>query len=83
MNVGRRIKEARAAVGLSAIKIDDLAGLARGHTWQIESGKLVNPGVKTLEKIATVLGISVSDLTRQDTIPPDGVEPIAAAVGQK
>lgn len=44
---------------LSQATLDRLAGLHRGHVWQIESGDRPNPELRTLLGLSRVLGVSV------------------------
>ena len=59
--VGRNIRHQRKAAGLSQEKLGFLCGLHRTYVGAIERGE-ENPSVKTLEKIAIALQVSVRDL---------------------
>lgn len=57
------LKAARIARGLSQEAAADAAGMDQSQWWKIESGQ-VDPSVKTLARVATAVGVSVSDLLR-------------------
>ena len=61
MTVGQRIKEIREARGLSAQKLADAVGITRPSISMMESGKR-DGKLSTIEKIAGVLEVSMSDL---------------------
>jgi len=57
---GARVAALRALVpGLSQQRLDTIAGLHRGHTWQIERDRRENSERETVEAIASALGCSV------------------------
>ncbi len=64
--IGRRIKVLRLERGLSQRDIEEATGVSRSHISKIESGKIANPGLDTLEKIAKALKVSVSFLFHFD-----------------
>lgn len=68
-----RLKQARKSKGVSASKLDAQAGLTRGHTWQIETGRKPNIELETATKLAGALGVSLDWLVRGE-----GVGPVAA-----
>jgi len=51
------VTEKRAFLGLSLQKLADRAGVSKAHLWQLERGISVNPSVRTVEGLATALGI--------------------------
>ncbi|RJQ30641.1 MAG: XRE family transcriptional regulator [Peptococcaceae bacterium] len=55
--VGRRLKALRDESGLTQANLASLAGVTAGLIGQIEQGK-VQPSLKTLEKLASVMGVS-------------------------
>ncbi len=59
--LGKNIKYYRAKLSLTQEDLAKLSGVYRSHLAGIESGNL-NPAVKTIEKIAKALNVSVSDL---------------------
>lgn len=60
--IGTHIKQLRVAANLTQEKLGIATGLSQTYISGIESGQR-NPSVKTLDKIARALGISLSDLT--------------------
>lgn len=59
--LGRNIKYYRTKLHLTQEELANLSGVYRSHLAGIESGHL-NPAVKTVEKLAKALEVSVSDL---------------------
>lgn len=62
MNWGKAIRIARAARGFTQGELSERAGIDKSYTSMIENGKRV-PGIKTLEKIASITGFPVPLLT--------------------
>ena len=60
--LGSKIKTLRNEAGLSQEKLGELTGLDRTYISDIERGKR-NPSLKSLEKLAKALKISISDIT--------------------
>ena len=66
--IGLNITIIRERRGLTQEKLAELSGLHRAYIGQIERGEK-NIGLRNLEKIATALGIQISDLVDiHDTI---------------
>lgn len=65
MNVGSRIRELRHTRSLSQYKLAKLSGVAQSFVHEIESGQK-SPTVRTLEKLARALGVSVAVLVGDD-----------------
>lgn len=63
MNVSTILKERRAALNISQQDLSEMSGVSLATIKDLERG-LSNPSLKTLERIATVLGLEVS-LTRK------------------
>lgn len=59
-----RLKQARKTKGFSASRLDLEAGLTRGHTWQIETGRKPNIELETASKLAAALGVSLDWLVQ-------------------
>lgn len=59
--LGRNILELREAAGMSQEKLAARAGLSRGYISRIECGR-VNVTLSTVQEIATVFSLDVSDL---------------------
>ena len=63
MNVSTILKERRAALNISQQDLSEMSGVSLATIKDLERG-LGNPSLKTLERIATVLGLEVN-LTRK------------------
>ena len=61
MDVGKTIRDLRVKAGYSQDKLVALSGISRSQLYFIESGRCV-PRIETMEKIAKVLKIKVSDI---------------------
>jgi transcriptional regulator with XRE-family HTH domain len=59
--VGRRIRKARKASGISAQEVADFALIRRNHYYVLERGEAM-PSTPTLSRIARVVGVSVDYL---------------------
>lgn len=64
--IGKRIKLLRLERSLSQRDIERVSGICRSHISNIESGKIGNPGLQTLEKVAKALKVSISYLFHFD-----------------
>jgi transcriptional regulator with XRE-family HTH domain len=58
--IGVRLSRLRERAHLSCYAVDQLAGLQRGHCWQIERGD--NAKVSTIRQLSAALGCSVGYL---------------------
>lgn len=72
---GGRIKYLRELIEpeLSQHELDKLAGLHRGHTWQIEEGNRDNPTTETLSGFKRVFGVSLDWLASGEGELPDTI----------
>lgn len=61
--VGRRIRVLRMAAGIPQGTLALMTGLTKSYMSEIESGKK-NLTLRTLERIATALGVPISELFR-------------------
>jgi transcriptional regulator with XRE-family HTH domain len=61
MDVGKAIRDLRVKAGYSQDKLVGETGISRSQLYFIESGRCV-PRVETMEKIASVLHMRVSDI---------------------
>lgn len=59
--LGTRIKELRAATGLSQEAFADKCGFARSYMSRIERGG-ANPSIDAIEVLAVALGVNIKDL---------------------
>lgn len=62
--LAKRLKELRKKAGLTQEKLAELSGIDYKHIQLLESKNPPSATLKTLEKIATALGISISSLTK-------------------
>jgi len=63
--IAKNIKYKRKELGLSQDKLSKLAEVAYNTIVKIESGENPNPTIKTLQKIAKALDVSVDDLIKE------------------
>jgi transcriptional regulator with XRE-family HTH domain len=59
VTVSERLRESRERHGLSAKALDVKAGLTKGHTSLIESGRRTKLAAETAQKLAVALGVSL------------------------
>jgi transcriptional regulator with XRE-family HTH domain len=64
MNYGKRIKELREAAGMTQVELSDKSGVSQEHISRLENGKFTF-NVKTADKLATALGVTLNDLMRE------------------
>jgi transcriptional regulator with XRE-family HTH domain len=64
--IGKRIRLLRLERKSHQGDIAEASGISRSHLSKIESGKVENPGLLTLEKIAKALKVSISYLLHFD-----------------
>jgi len=62
MEVGKLIKEARIAKGLTQEELGKLVGVQKSAIAKYENGRVVNIKRSTLQKLATALNLKGSDL---------------------
>ena len=62
--IAKNIKKYREKLGISQDKLSKLAYVAYNVIIKIESGATLNPTIKTMAKIAIVLGVSIDDLIK-------------------
>lgn len=72
--LGLRVKELRAATGLSQEAFADTCGFARSYMSRVERGG-ANPSVDALEVLATALDVHVKDLFTEAPIKPKKRQP--------
>lgn len=60
--LAQNIKKHRKKKGISQDKLSKLAGVTYNTVIKIESGATLNPRVKTLNRIAKALGVTVDKL---------------------
>lgn len=77
MKIGEKIQQLRMEKKWSSGRLARESGVSRGYLWQIESGVKESPSLHILQKLASVLGVNVSDLCDIDApeISVDGLPP--------
>jgi len=78
-NVGERLRHARQLAGISARRLDGLAGTTPGHVSLLESGTRLNLETRTAAKFTCALGISLDWLVNGEGEAPSAVD-VAKAV---
>ena len=68
MDIGQRIRELRVSRDLTLEELADRCELTKGFLSQLENN-VNTPSIQTLEDITEVLGISMSDFFKEDSIP--------------
>lgn len=66
--IGERIRKYRKERGLSLSELADRAGVAKSYLSSIERNLQSNPSVQFLEKVSSVLGVSMNTLILEDSI---------------
>ncbi|WP_243290227.1 helix-turn-helix domain-containing protein [Bacillus sp. FJAT-47783] len=64
--IGERIKRLRKEKGLSLSELAEKAGVAKSYLSSIERNIQKNPSVQFLEKVSSVLGVTVNQLIEQN-----------------
>ncbi|MEK3807986.1 MULTISPECIES: helix-turn-helix domain-containing protein [unclassified Metabacillus] len=64
--IGERIRKYRKERGLSLSELADRAGVAKSYLSSIERNLQSNPSVQFLEKVSTVLGVSMNTLILEE-----------------
>lgn len=62
MDIGKKIRDARLAKGLTQGELGDLVGLQKSAIAKYENGRVVNIKRSTLQKLAKALDLRGSDL---------------------
>lgn len=64
--IGDQVKKFRKEKGLSITELAEKAGIAKSYLSSIERNIQTNPSVHVIEKISTVLGVSVEVILNED-----------------
>lgn len=56
-----KVSRLRRGTGLSLQEVADRAGCQKSHIWEIESGKSVNPTLKTIGGLCRAFGVSITE----------------------
>lgn len=65
--IGERIKQLRQEKKMSISELAEKAGVAKSYLSSIERNLQTNPSIQFVEKIGTVLGVSVNELIQGDS----------------
>lgn len=65
--LARNLKYYRAQLGLTQVELAQKAGVNRAYLASIESETQPNTSIKTVEKLAHALGVSLVDLLQKPT----------------
>jgi len=60
--IATNIKKLRKKLGISQDKLSKLANVSHNTIIKIESGGIQNPTIRTVQKIAQALGVSIDEL---------------------
>lgn len=60
--LGKTIAERRKELGITQVNLAERAGTSQGYISDLENGKILNPTIGTLLKIATILNLESSKL---------------------
>lgn len=69
MDIGKKIKDARLAKGLTQEELGNIVGLQKSAIAKYENGRVVNIKRSTLQKLAQALGLRGSDLIMETDQP--------------
>ena len=72
MNLGKKLRRMRQARGLTAIELAQRARVTTGFISQLEHSQTV-PSLQTLQRIAAVLGVSLTYFLLEETLQPQVV----------
>lgn len=78
MSLADTIKRLRIERGWSSGELARQSGVSRAYVYQLEQGVKANPSLEVLEKLAGVLGVSVSDFS--EAAPELDVEGVPAGL---
>lgn len=64
-NVGLKIKSIREQKGISQVRLASDSNITAAYLCELESGAKKNPSFEVLAKLATALGVTVSELLEE------------------
>jgi len=70
--IGKRVQELRLKKGLTLSELAERAGVAKSYLSTMERDIQSNPSILFLEKIASVLNVSVESLIHPNPVDGDG-----------
>ena len=71
MNLGEAIKNIRTVKGLSQGEMQKRTGILRSYLSRVENGHTV-PSLATLQRLASAMGVALSDFFSANGLPADG-----------
>lgn len=74
MGIGERIKSLRESRGISLTRLAEMADVSKGYLSALEREEKENPSIDAAGRIATALGIGVSELIGESPGPAKEVE---------
>ena len=72
MNLGKKLRRMRQARGLTAVELAQRARVTTGFISQLEHSQTV-PSLQTLQRIAAVLGVSLTYFLLEENLQPQVV----------
>ena len=69
--IGKRVQELRLRKGYTLSELAERAGVAKSYLSTMERDIQTNPSIQFLEKIASVLGVSIESLINEHTSQPE------------
>ncbi|PLS84027.1 MAG: hypothetical protein CYG60_20130 [Actinobacteria bacterium] len=69
MDIGKRVRTAREARGITQEELARRAGVPLNRVGRIETGAVTDPHYSTLSRIADGLGVSVAELLLEEPVP--------------
>lgn len=64
--IGKRVQQLRLTKGMSITELAERAGVAKSYLSSIERDIQSNPSIQFLEKVGSVLGVSVEDFLQSN-----------------
>lgn len=72
--IGKRVQELRLRKGYTLSELAERAGVAKSYLSTMERDIQSNPSIQFLEKIASVLGVSIESLIQEHTASQSGAD---------
>ncbi len=72
-NLGKTIAKRRKELGITQVELALQAGTSQGYISDLENGKILNPTIGTLLKIATILNLESSKLLSEVDHPKEEI----------
>lgn len=70
MTLSDRLQALLRRNGFNANSAAEAAGMERQQVWRIVTGKTVNPGIRTVERIVEAIGGTMAELFEDEPQPP-------------